>query len=389
MRDFKIYVSVATALLLVYVVAQYNRPNPVNWKPTLYYADRIPFGTYVFYHQLHDFFPNAKVTNTNQSIYNLFSKKLAPGNYIIVANEVKLNKIDLEQLVKYIKDGNTVFITAFNWGGVLRDSLKLQTKIEEQKDQTQQNFTNNTLKQATNYKFDKNISNQYFSRFDTARATVISKNNGVKATCISYKFGKGTLLLCANPGLFSNYSLLKPQGAKFAERILSYMPAKQNIYWDEYQNHDIESNNSPMQVFLNNRALQWGYYLSLFTLFIYVLFEVKRRQRVIPVIEPLKNSTVDFVNVVSSVYYKKRDNANIAYKIIVYLLSYLRENYRLKTNKLDAEFVTNLANKTGIEQAFARDLVDHINYLSHKQKVTDHELIILNQMIEKFYDRSL
>jgi hypothetical protein len=388
MRDFKIYVSVATVLLLTYVVVLYNRPTPVNWKPTLYYGDRIPFGTYVFYHQLHDFFPNAKVTNTNQSIYSLFSKKLTPGNYVIVAKEVKLNKIDLERLVKYIEAGNTVFITAFNWAGALRDSLKLRTQIEEQKDQTEQNFANNTLKQATNYKFDKDISNRYFSSFDTTRTKVISKNNGGKATCINYKFGKGTLLLCANPELFSNYSLLKPQGAEFAERILSYMPAKQNIYWDEYQNHDVESDNSPMRVFLNNTALQWGYYLSLFTLFIYVLFEIKRRQRVIPVIEPLKNATVDFVNIVGRVYYEKRDNANIAYKKIIYLLSYLRENHHLKTNKLDTEFVTNLANKTGIEPALASDLVDHINYLSQQQKVTDHELIVLNQLIEKFYDRS-
>jgi len=105
MRDFKIYVYIAITTLLVYVVVLYNRPAPVNWQPTLNYEDKIPFGTYVFYHQLHDIFPDAQVTNTSESIYNLFSKQLLPGNYIIVSKEVKIDKVDLEQLKKYIRAG--------------------------------------------------------------------------------------------------------------------------------------------------------------------------------------------------------------------------------------------------------------------------------------------
>ena len=38
---------------------------------------------------------------------------------------------------------------------------------------------------------------------------------------------------------------------------------------------------------------------------------MKRKQRIIPVIEPLKNSTVDFVHTVASVYFNAKDNWNI------------------------------------------------------------------------------
>jgi hypothetical protein len=340
MRDFKAYITIALLLLVFYIVTQYNKPRPVNWQPTLNYTDKIPFGTYVFYHRLNDVFQGASVVNTNQSIYSLFSKPQSAGNYIVVANEVKLNKYDFKELIKYIKAGNTVFITGFDWVGAFKDSLKLKSRIEENEYQTQLTFTNNQLKTGSYYRFDKDISREYFSKFDTARATVIGKNYAGNATYLSYKFGKGTLLLCANPKLFSNYSLLTNNGADYAARALAYLPRSKKVFWDEYQNHGVEENISPMRVFLGNPSLQWAYYLSLFTLVIYVLFEVKRRQRVIPVIEPLKNSTVDFVNIVGRVYYEKRDNANIAYKKILYLLSYLRENYHLKTNKLDSEFVT-------------------------------------------------
>jgi hypothetical protein len=388
MRDFKIYLIAASLLLVVYAVIQYNKPVPVNWKPTLYLGDKIPFGTYVLYNRLTDIFPGATVTNTNKSIYNLFSSEKLSGNYIIIAKEVKISKTDFEQLVKFISAGNDVFITGFAWAGDLDKTLKIEAGVTDNAEKASLNFTNPQLKKPDGYYFIKNIASQYFSKFDTARATVISKNSNGDANTLSYKFGKGTLLLCANPELFSNYSLLTPQGAAYAERVLSHLPAKANVYWDQYQNHDLEDDRSPMRVFLNNPSLQWAYYLSAFILFIYVVFEVKRRQRVIPVIEPLKNSTLDFVNVVGKVYYEKRDNVNIAHKKILYLLNHLREKYQLKTNKLDAEFIENLTNKTGIEPALASELVSYINYLTVQTAVADNELITLNQLIEKFYSQS-
>jgi len=112
---------------------------------------------------------------------------------------------------------------------------------------------------------------------------------------------------------------------------------------------------------------------------------MKRRQRIIPTIDPLKNTTVEFVNAVGQVYYEKRDNANIARKKIAYLLNYLREQYRLKTNALDTEFSETLAHKTGVDIAIAQQLVSQIAFMSGQARVSDKELIELNNLIEKFY----
>ena len=66
MKDLKIYLAVATFLLVLYIVVEYNKPQPQNWQPTLYYGDQIPFGTYILHRQLPDIFPGAMVTNTNK-----------------------------------------------------------------------------------------------------------------------------------------------------------------------------------------------------------------------------------------------------------------------------------------------------------------------------------
>jgi hypothetical protein len=389
MKDFKIYISIATVLLIIYLVAQYNKPAPINWQPTLYYKDKIPFGTYVLHNELQHFFPGAQVTNTNKTFYEQFNKASVTGSsYLVVSKTISLTKVDYSAMVKYISAGNSILITAFDWRGTLADTLNLSTNQEYKKKNAGLNFTNPKLSQTDNYAFDKDISNEYFADFDTVHAVVLGKNEFGHSNFISFKYGKGNLYLCTNPTLFTNYGLLNNKGDDYVAKALSYLPDSKNIFWDEYQNGDIPEDTSPMRVFFSYPALQWAYYIGLFSMIIFIFYEMKRRQRIIPIIEPLKNSTVDFVNVVGQVYYEQRDNMNIAQKKILFFLEHLRTKYYLKTNKLDAEFIGLFSQKTGITSSFAQEMVNHINYVSVQKQINDQELIKLNQLIEKFYNQS-
>ena len=196
------------------------------------------------------------------------------------------------------------------------------------------------------------------------------------------------MYLVANPKLFSNYSMLKPDGAEYAATALSFLKPTKKIIVDQYYTEGDEGNDSPMRVFLSIPALQWAYYITIFSLLAFVIFEMKRRQRIIPVIEPLTNTTLEFVTVVGQVYYEKHDNANIVHKKIIYFLTHLRDAYHLKTNKLDEDFIEKLVAKVDIDSAFAKKLVGYINFISVKERVTDAELIELNKLIEQFYIKS-
>src|ERR1700744_461863 len=103
MKDFKIYIALASVLLIIFLAVQYNKPKPVDWEPTFSYTDQIPFGTYIMYQQMKDIFPGAKVTNVNKSLFDeLHNDKPAPGNYIIIAKNIKLTKTDYGELVRFI-----------------------------------------------------------------------------------------------------------------------------------------------------------------------------------------------------------------------------------------------------------------------------------------------
>jgi hypothetical protein len=395
MRDFKIYLFIATGLLVLYVIAEINRPKPVDWSATINDNDRIPFGTYIMRQQLKDVFPGSKIIPYREPIYNVITDHgIQHASYVLIADGININKVDYDRLIKYAEAGNDVFISAFSLGDTIRRKLHTNIAIElkdsvgfEVKSGVDTRLVNRSLDTSYAYTFDKNLCGYYFSELDTAKAIELGKNNYGHCNFVKYPMGKGALYLNANPLLFSNYALLKKQGARYASTALSYLKQTDTVLWDEYYTQGRAGTDNSMRVFLSHEPLRWAFRVAFFSLIIFVLYEMKRRQRIIPVIEPLRNSSLDFVNVVGQVYYEQHNNQNIAQKKITYFLEHLRSKYYLQTNPPDEDFIERFRLKTGIEYAFAAKLVNHINYLGTLDSITDHDLILLNQLIQQFYNQ--
>ena len=181
--------------------------------------------------------------------------------------------------------------------------------------------------------------------------------------------------------------MLTADGAGYAAKALSYVKNTRLVVWDEYYSKGDEER-SLMKIFFDHVYLKWAYYITLFGLLLFVVYEMKRRQRVIPVVPPLKNSTVEFVNVIGQLYYEQRNNADIAHKQVLYILTYLREQFQVKTDKLDQEFVERLVRKVGLDEVFAAQFTGYLQLITAKDTVDDNELIELNKLIEKFHKKS-
>ncbi|MGI4728685.1 MAG: DUF4350 domain-containing protein, partial [Janthinobacterium lividum] len=243
MKDLKIYLIIGFSLLIVYCVMQYNRPKPVDWNTSYLDSDKIPYGTFILYHQLNDLFPGATVRASQQPIYNTLTNAVGEnifraGSYLIVAPKVTIDQYDYQQLVNYMKKGNAVFIASFYLNRFLRDTLKLKINSEpnfliDKKAKIQ--FINPALNSRKTYAFDRQIGNQYFSKLDTSRAVVLGKNQLNHANFVRYAFGKGFLYLLPTPDYFINYNLLQAAGNDYAAKALSYLNPKGEIVWDEYE----------------------------------------------------------------------------------------------------------------------------------------------------------
>jgi len=391
MKGLRLYLIGSAIAVIVYLVAQYYKPQPTNWTPTYLKEDKIPYGLYILKQRITDILPGAKVRVSRQPVYNtLKGQHFKSSSYLLVAGSINMDSLDFAQLKNYMNQGNSVFIASFNLGRFLSRALKteMSTAVLMKEKGTPINFVNPAVKRAQDYVFNKNLGGMYFSRLDSARVTVLGKNAEGGVNFIKYTFGKGALYILPNPQLLSNYNLLGQSGADYAAKALSYLPDTATLIWDEYNTRGNVDDESPLRVFFKYDQLRWAYYLALVSLIIFVLFEIKRRQRVIPIIEPLRNTSVDFVKVVGRLYYQQRNHTDLAQKKINYLMEYIRSNYRLKTTVPDQEFEAALVQKSGIDPETIRALIQIIQKINHSEKVSDEQLIELNKCIEKFYKKA-
>ncbi|WP_343522873.1 DUF4350 domain-containing protein [Pedobacter sp.] len=385
MKGYKIYLIIGSILILFYLIAQYNKPTPTNWAPTYAAKDKIPYGTYILYHRIKDILPNATVRQSEAAIYNtLKDKNFNKTVYLIIAQKAEISRTDFDQLVHFMQAGNDVFIASYDLGKIEK-GLKLQAVSTMSAEGSTLNFTNPNLKTEANYGFERGIGTQFYNKLDTNKATILGLNGNGKPNFIRYNYGKGYLYLIAEPGFYTNFNLLNKYGAEYAAKTLSYLQGNTRVIFDEYFVRQENTTTDVLRVFFKHPELKFAYYMGIFSLIIFVLYEIKRRQRVIPIADPLSNSSLDFVHVVGSVYYNERNNLDLALKKINYFMEHLRSRYYLKTNDIDSKFAQSLMDKTGINEALAKTLTKYFVEIPKMGDLSDTQLINLNESIEQFY----
>jgi hypothetical protein len=242
------------------------------------------------------------------------------------------------------------------------------------------------------------------SGYDSSNTRVLGVNEAGKPDYIIMFIGKGRLYLHAAPRAFSNYFLLSANNYHYLENVLSYLRFEpKNIYWDEYYKNqtisrrkktsgdDNGSGNedkdkfSPLNVIKQNPPLLWAFWLAVIALILYVLINIKRKQRVINEIKANTNTTVTFTETVGRLYLQKKNNKNIAEKMITYFYEHIRNSYFLNTVQVNNDFMNSLSRKSGLPIETTQKLFSFIDTINAGKNVSDVELLRLNDLIQKFY----
>jgi hypothetical protein len=227
----------------------------------------------------------------------------------------------------------------------------------------------------------------YFNTFDTTRTTVLAVNDKNRPVTIRVKWGKGSLILNSTPLAFTNIYLLAGENHEHIATLLSCLP-KQDVEWTEYYQVGRMEASSPLRFILSNEPLRWAYYICILSLLIFMVFEMKRKQRIIPIIKPLDNTTLEFVSTVGNLYYQHGDHKNAAEKKINFLLEHIRTKFWLSTTKLNDDFIKSLSGKSGLPIEEITQLVATILRIQSRPQISAFELVDLNEKIEKFNNAS-
>lgn len=408
MSRFLLYISAVFLLATSFAGCQDSKK--LNQRLTLWRKDKIPYGTYYARENIHRIFPDAAVynnklspdPNTKGSLNNLIEYGDHTRTcYLIIADKVIPDQQEIEGLFNLVQKGAHIFISGFSIDSDLLDSLQvkayLYSGLFNDHDSLTVKIYDPVSWKETSYTYPGKALDNHFSIIDSSITTVLGKDEFGKANYIkiAYESG-GAFYIHLAPMALSNFFLLHKQNKTYYDQVMSWLPSNAEVVrWDDYFRNSTKGDNKDGNNFKSPYdALNWlskqpglwtAVWLLLLLLLIVYLFESKRKQRIIPVIVPLKNASVDFVKTIGRMYFQRKDNKDLAHKMTVHFLAHVRNRYNLRMAVTDEDFVKKLAFKSGYDQQAIQALVYDLRYAQDVHQVSDLELLELNHKLENFY----
>lgn len=391
-------------LLLLFLLIGCNK---TDWNENFKEKEKSPFGNYIIYNEAETLFKNQKVTLLKENIYDYLAFDSAYDstktyNYVAIKHSgYKLTNTGVTELLDFVAKGNNVFLAFNSFKDSLKSSLKFTTNnldkdVYDVKGLKKLKGTfelNNKAFSKTSFSFDRNIRRNYFLQYNENTTSVLGTFavDGEKVpNFIKIHYGEGAFYLHTQPIAFTNYYLLNNK-EEYAANVFSYLP-NADVIWDpqikssKYEDKK-EDDNNVFKFFLEHPTLTWFLFVSLIGLLLFMLFNARRKQRPIPIIKPLQNSTVEFTQTIANLYLKEQDHKNLVDKKIAYFLEKVRSKYLLDTSNLNTDFIEKLASKSGNDLQRTKYLVNTIITLNKKTECLEEELIVLHKMIENFLNK--
>lgn len=386
-----IFVSCTVLLLVILMFA--DRSNTVDWTPTFDENGTNPMDTKVFFDQLPIWFKGNTIKKIHTTFYEYDQYlRLQPvdstKNYISISPDYAIDIISFDALLEYVAYGNQALLSAHSFPRFVKDSLAFETKyepmdIKAQKETLFLNFAKDTL----SYESKLQRGTAYIKDTTTVKSLgyVVSKDGKRRTNFIGIPYYDGIFYIHTTPEVFTNHQLLKAGDVSYVNTMISYLP-NMPVLLDKAIKMDSEVDQSPLRFITSKESLKWAWYLLLLSLGLFLIFNAKRRQRIVPIIDPLKNTTTEFVHTVSNLHYEAGDYNGVIQKMIRHFLEFVRSEYHLSTAHLNQGFIRKLALKSGRPLEQVQDLVSLISKMKSHNFRTKEPLVKLNREIEKFYN---
>ena len=370
--------------------------------PKYGYKDKEPMGGYVAYHYINSLF-NFGVTDViNKSFSKLrYEINYDKSLYIIVARAVFISKDDLESMMNYVSNGNTLFISAEYIDEKLIDTLGAKisfdfstffarSEYEMEKKDTWISLAQEPAASNQKYGFFFVPFNNRVISYDTSATQELGYNEERSPNFIAIDHGQGKFIFHIAPAAFSNYFLLTGNNKEYIEKAFSYFkPETSSIYWDNYYRlrRGSDEDFSIFNFFKKHPPLYYAFLLTLAALLIFIAFAGKRRQRFVPEKIPNTNTTVSYTETIGRLYLQKKDNRNIALKMFTYFLEQVRNNYYLNTQSLNNDFSEALSRKSGVPETRVKHLLQLMDDTDRSANISDMRLLELHNLIQEYFKK--
>jgi hypothetical protein len=406
-----ISIGVAILVLLAFFIYISGGKQKHSWVETYKPDDKEPYGTYLIATLLKSYFGNNQLTFGNTPLRKALAKSDSSKikNMLFVGGNLYLDQEDADTLLAFVAKGNNAFIAAQYIPAELANVVLYSSC---QSTESHNDYALDSTSQMNFYHPDLTVPKPYLFRYaylDRATPYEWSYFNLNKAcdslaiyellgyalpdrpNFIRAQFGKGYFYFHLNPLVFTNYQLLNETALDYCGKVFSHLPLEKT-YWDEHgripsrSHQEKNPQKGPLSYMLSQVPLRWAWYTLLSLVIAYFLFRAARRQRIIPVILPNENTSLEFVQTVGSLYYQQNDHQKLCIQKMKLFLLYIRNRYYLQTNVLNEALIKKIAVKSRISEEHVGKIFSLYTAYQHTVvEVEADELIAFHKALDYFY----
>lgn len=190
-------------------------------------------------------------------------------------------------------------------------------------------------------------------------------------TAVSVPYGKGEVIFGSSPLLFTNYGMLEGNTFVYIFRLMSYLADLPVYRTEAYVKTDamLVAEQSPFREFIKRPPLRWALYLALLGVVLFMIFTARRRQRVIPIMSKPANRSLEFIQLIGTLYYQRKDHVDLVRKKFKLFAEELRKTAGVDisdVNTDDREYLL-LAEKTGMNSDRLKKVIRQIRLVLHSE----------------------
>ena len=200
----------------------------------------------------------------------------------------------------------------------------------------------------------------------------------------SVPYGKGEVIFVTSPLLFTNYGMLEGNTSEYIFRLMSMMTDVPVYRTEAYMKTDatMDVNYSPFRELIKRPPLRLALYLLMLGVILLMVTTARRRQRVIPIITPPLNKSLEFVKLIGTLYYQRCTHAELVRKKFTFFAEELRRRCGIDVRDVNTDDgeVRFLAEKTGLGEAYIQQTLREIRLIIHSEE--DIKPSKMREMIE-------
>lgn len=408
-RPLIIGLFIVLGIVLVLYFANSSNPQRYQWNENHRADSDQPYGVMFLRKLLESSRPaGGFVFNDKKPVKEALAGIATGTDYVFVGQSLYLDAADQDTLLHFIEKGNDAFVAS------LEPPAELMARIynaecteaitfEEIKFVTvNMNFYNEGLKTKKGYYYAYHYldtDQPYFWNFvkpdvfcdSTQAVAALGYFENDHVNFFKLPYGNGNLYVHTNPLVFTNYFLVNETKLEYVTAVFSHLHGK-NMVWDEvskvpFLNNSNDDHSNPLYYILQQPALKYAWWLMLLTVCLYIVFVAKRKQRIVPVLEPKTNTSLEFVNLISSLYYQNGNHLDMARKRMKYFQYFIRSKYGIHIQSPTEDLIMKLAEKSKVNASDIKLIFD-INAAVENESyynITAHRLEELYNAIERFY----